>query len=88
MAQCEPLGVHLAGLELVANDAKQTRQSTSHAPLASMDALISKPLVILTNCAPEFGGDWEAWQFAQSMSTARMTGYLSEWAVLEPQNAK
>ncbi|PIA92773.1 3-oxo-Delta(4,5)-steroid 5-beta-reductase [Cercospora beticola] len=35
----------------------------------------------------EFGGDWEAWQFAQAMSTARMTGYLSEWAVLEPQNA-
>ncbi|PPJ54556.1 hypothetical protein CBER1_06642 [Cercospora berteroae] len=35
----------------------------------------------------EFGGDWEAWQFAYSMSTARMTGYLSEWAVLEDKNA-
>ncbi|KAM3419965.1 hypothetical protein BST61_g3281 [Cercospora zeina] len=35
----------------------------------------------------EFGGDWEAWQFGYTMSTARMTGYLSEWAVLEPTNA-
>lgn len=30
-----------------------------------------------------FGGDWQAWQGLTFHSTARMTGYLSEWAVLE-----
>lgn len=30
-----------------------------------------------------FGGDWQAWQGLSFHSTARMTGYLSEWAVLE-----
>ncbi|KAH6658239.1 hypothetical protein BKA67DRAFT_656446 [Truncatella angustata] len=31
----------------------------------------------------EFGGDLDAWQFEAAHSTARLTGYLSEWAVLE-----
>ncbi|CAG9955304.1 unnamed protein product [Clonostachys rosea f. rosea IK726] len=30
-----------------------------------------------------FGGDFESWQFEYSHSTARLGGYLSEWAVLE-----
>jgi hypothetical protein len=29
-----------------------------------------------------FPGDWKAWQGPAPMSTARLTGYLSEWAVL------
>ncbi|CAH0033898.1 unnamed protein product [Clonostachys rhizophaga] len=35
----------------------------------------------------EFGGDLTAWQFEAMHSTARLTGYLSEWAVLEPDCA-
>jgi nucleoside-diphosphate-sugar epimerase len=31
----------------------------------------------------QFGGDWASWQFESCNSTARLTGYLSEWAVLE-----
>lgn len=31
----------------------------------------------------KFGGDFTAWQSEGSHSTARLTGYLSEWAVLE-----
>jgi nucleoside-diphosphate-sugar epimerase len=30
-----------------------------------------------------FNGDFAAWQFEAGHSTARLTGYLSEWAVLE-----
>ena len=30
-----------------------------------------------------FGGDWNAWQGLSFHSTARMTGYLSEWVSLE-----
>lgn len=30
-----------------------------------------------------FGGDWNAWQSLSFHSTARLTGYLSEWAILE-----
>jgi nucleoside-diphosphate-sugar epimerase len=30
-----------------------------------------------------FAGDMNAWQFEYTHSTARLTGYLSEWAVLE-----
>jgi len=30
-----------------------------------------------------FGGDWSAWQGLSYHSTARLTGYLSEWAILE-----
>lgn len=30
-----------------------------------------------------FGGDISAWQYEQQFSTARLTGYLCEWAVLE-----
>lgn len=35
------------------------------------------------NEALEFGGDFDSWQFQAGHSTARLTGYLSEWAVLE-----
>ncbi|KAI9170629.1 Short chain dehydrogenase gsfE [Paramyrothecium foliicola] len=35
----------------------------------------------------EFGGDMAGWQFDAVHSTARLTGYLSEWAVLEPECA-
>lgn len=31
----------------------------------------------------EFGGDFDAWQWESTHSSARLTGYLSEWAVLE-----
>lgn len=31
----------------------------------------------------EFGGTFESWQFEADHSTARLSGYLSEWAVLE-----
>lgn len=34
-----------------------------------------------------FWSNLEAWQFEQCHSTARLTGYLSEWAVLEDQCA-
>ncbi|KAF5637018.1 nad dependent epimerase dehydratase family [Fusarium sp. NRRL 25303] len=37
--------------------------------------------------AIEFGGDLTSWQFEATHSSARLTGYLSEWAVLEPQCA-
>ncbi|KAE9581310.1 Short chain dehydrogenase gsfE [Colletotrichum fructicola] len=30
-----------------------------------------------------FGGDWEQWQYEYYHCSARMTGYLSEWAALE-----
>ncbi|KAF4460647.1 nad dependent epimerase dehydratase family [Fusarium albosuccineum] len=35
----------------------------------------------------EFGGDLTAWQFEASHSSVRLTSYLSEWAVLEPDCA-
>ncbi|KFA67516.1 hypothetical protein S40285_07998 [Stachybotrys chlorohalonatus IBT 40285] len=35
----------------------------------------------------KFGGDLTAWQFEAAHSSARLTGYLSEWAVLEPECA-
>lgn len=35
----------------------------------------------------EFGGDFESWQFEASHSTARLSGYLAEWAVLEDKCA-
>lgn len=31
----------------------------------------------------KFGGSWQSWQFETMWSTARMIGYLAEWAVLE-----
>lgn len=34
-----------------------------------------------------FGSDFKSWQFEASHSTARLTGYLSEWAVLEDKCA-
>ena len=34
-----------------------------------------------------FGGDFESWQFEAAHSTARLTGYLCEWAVLEDECA-
>lgn len=37
--------------------------------------------------ALEFGGDLVSWQFEAAHSSARLTGYLSEWAVLEPECA-
>ncbi|GKT43481.1 short chain dehydrogenase sirQ [Colletotrichum spaethianum] len=30
-----------------------------------------------------FGGDWEQWQYEYHHCSARMTGYLTEWAALE-----
>ncbi|KAI8936343.1 hypothetical protein NX059_006757 [Plenodomus lindquistii] len=33
----------------------------------------------------QFGGDLTSWQFEMNHSTARLTGYLAEWAVLEEQ---
>ena len=42
---------------------------------AAVQAAKGEPLV--------FGGEWKSWQFDACHSTARMTGYLSEWAVLE-----
>lgn len=30
-----------------------------------------------------FGGDFEEWQYEVCHSTARLSGYLSEWAVVE-----
>ncbi|RSM04062.1 hypothetical protein CEP52_007067 [Fusarium oligoseptatum] len=35
----------------------------------------------------EFGGTFESWQFEAGHSTARLSGYLSEWAVLEEKCA-
>ena len=34
-----------------------------------------------------FGGDFESWQYEATHSTAQLTGYLSEWAVLEDKCA-
>ena len=34
-----------------------------------------------------FGGDFDSWQFEATHSTARLTGYLSEWTVLEDKCA-
>jgi hypothetical protein len=31
----------------------------------------------------DFGGDLSAWMGEQALSTARLTGYLAEWVVLE-----
>ncbi|KAH7110540.1 hypothetical protein B0J11DRAFT_498981 [Dendryphion nanum] len=33
----------------------------------------------------QFGGDYYTWHYDYTYSTARLTGYLSEWAVLEDQ---
>ena len=33
----------------------------------------------------QFGGDYYTWHYDYTHSTARLTGYLSEWAVLEDQ---
>jgi hypothetical protein len=30
-----------------------------------------------------FGGDWMGWRYGMAHTSARLTGYLSEWAVLE-----
>ncbi|KAI0468463.1 hypothetical protein F4859DRAFT_517017 [Xylaria cf. heliscus] len=46
---------------------------------AAVQAHKGEPLV--------FGGDLEAWQHEQMHSSARLTGYQSEWAVLEPECA-
>ena len=35
----------------------------------------------------KFGADFTSWQFEAAHSTARLTGYLSEWAVLEERCA-
>lgn len=35
----------------------------------------------------KFGADFNSWQFEAAHSTARLTGYLSEWAVLEERCA-
>lgn len=51
----------------------------SFAVYAVVQALKGEPL--------EFGGDLTAWQFEAAHSSARLTGYLSEWAVLEPDCA-
>ncbi|KAJ4983195.1 nad dependent epimerase dehydratase family protein [Stagonosporopsis vannaccii] len=46
---------------------------------AAVQAHKGKPL--------KFGGDFTSWQFEAAHSTARLTGYLSEWAVLEEKCA-
>jgi hypothetical protein len=42
---------------------------------AAVQAQGSEPL--------RFGSDWMGWSFSIAHSSARLTGYLSEWAVLE-----
>ncbi|KAF2856367.1 hypothetical protein T440DRAFT_106777 [Plenodomus tracheiphilus IPT5] len=44
---------------------------------AAVQAYMKQPL--------QYGGDLTSWQFEGVHSTARLTGYLSEWAVLEDQ---
>ncbi|KZM22460.1 uncharacterized protein EKO05_0000846 [Ascochyta rabiei] len=46
---------------------------------AAIQALKGEPL--------RFGADFQSWQFEASHSTARLTGYLSEWVVLEEKCA-
>lgn len=46
---------------------------------AAVQAHLNKPLV--------FPGDWDSWQGDAHHSAARLTGYLSEWAVLESKCA-
>lgn len=41
----------------------------------------------LTKRTAEFGGDFESWQYPLVFSTARMTGYLAEWAILNDATA-
>ncbi|EXF85170.1 NAD dependent epimerase/dehydratase [Colletotrichum fioriniae PJ7] len=41
---------------------------------AAVQARKGEPLI--------FGGDWEAWQYETYHGSARMTGYLTEWAAL------
>ena len=45
------------------------------AVMAAVQAEKGEPII--------FGGDLEAWQYEICHSTARLSGYLSEWAVLE-----
>lgn len=47
----------------------------SYAIMASVQAQKDEPVF--------FGGDMEEWQYGCHHSSARLTGYLSEWAVLE-----
>ncbi|KAH3949948.1 hypothetical protein HBI56_022400 [Parastagonospora nodorum] len=47
----------------------------SFAAYAAVQAHRKQPL--------DFGSGWRSWQFDSTNSTARLTGYLSEWAVLE-----
>ena len=46
---------------------------------AAVRAHLNQPLI--------FPGDWESWQGDAHHSSARLTGYLSEWAILEPKCA-
>ncbi|GJC83670.1 short chain dehydrogenase gsfE [Colletotrichum liriopes] len=46
---------------------------------ATVQARKGEPLV--------FGGDWEQWQFEYYHCTARMTGYLTEWAAVQKECA-
>lgn len=47
----------------------------SYAIMAAVQAIKNEPVF--------FGGDMEEWQYGCHHSSARLTGYLSEWAVLE-----
>lgn len=46
---------------------------------AAVRAHLNEPLI--------FPGDWDSWQADCHHSSARLTGYLSEWAILEPKCA-
>lgn len=57
------------------------------APNAGMSAFLSYAIMAAVQAQKNepvfFGGDIEEWQYGCSHSSARLTGYLSEWAVLE-----
>lgn len=61
------------------------------APRAQMNTFFSFAVYAAVQAfkgeALKFNGDFEAWQFEASHSSAILTGYLSEWAVLEDKCA-
>ena len=58
--------------------------ATQHASMNTFVSFVIYAAVQAHRKEPiRFGGDWSSWQFESANSTARLTGYLSEWAVLE-----
>ena len=58
--------------------------STAKSPLNTFMPFAAYAAIQASRGEPlKFGGDFESWQFEAVHATARLTGYMGEWAVLE-----